>query len=323
MTPIASVALVLAAAAGLLVLAVLDARRMRVAAAAARIYPRRPPARRASRAVLVATAVALAGGVAATELALFPRPHSDLNVAVVFVLDLSKSMNARDVAPSRGRRASIAVETALAHIRNGRVALVGFAGDAALLCPLTTDFEAFRAGLHSAQTDAIMGGTSLRAGLERALKALPPDDRMRRAIVLVSDGEDLEGGFEPVVEAARRAAIPIYTLGVGTERGSIVPTSEVADGFDPQRDEAGQIVVSRLDPIGLRRIANVTGGSYRQLVAADTTVWDFLDRPASSTTGRGVLPVARRWRLLLALAILALALEVFLRTPRKATVVVA
>lgn len=183
---------------------------------------------------------------------------------VVLVFDASASMDVRDVPPSRideARREGLAV---LDHLAGSRVAVVAFAGDAVRLCPLTLDRAAARLGVEALSTGTVSEpGTDLGKALRMALRVMPPGRRDEQAIVLWTDGEDLEQGAHGAIDAVERAGIRVFAVGVGTPMGDVVPVLD-ADGrtSDVKRDATGNVVLSRLDEALLRTLAHRTHGAF-------------------------------------------------------------
>jgi Ca-activated chloride channel family protein len=193
---------------------------------------------------------------------------------VVLVLDTSGSMATPDVAPSRFFLARQALLSLVARLEGDRFALVAFEGEAYPLVPLTLDADALGLFLETVEPGIVPApGSSLGAGLAKGLEAFVDKDRRHKAMVLVSDGEDLAGDVEEAVTRARQAGVVIHTVGVGTEAGEPVPE------LDPEgrvvgykRDEAGNPVVSRLDMTTLEEIARGTGGQAFRVAPADASL---------------------------------------------------
>jgi len=182
-------------------------------------------------------------------------------IDVVVALDISRSMQAADIQPSRARAAAAGLAEMLRHLGGDRVGLVTFAGTAFARSPLTLDTEAIADLVNRAQREnALVGpGTDVGAAITAALRLLDvPDRASTRAIVLISDGEDLSNTQNEAVTAARKANVRIYTVAAGTESGALVPAGE---GAQP----GAANVVSRADRATLARIANDTGASTRDV----------------------------------------------------------
>lgn len=184
---------------------------------------------------------------------------------IVFVLDSSKSMLATDLRPNRLARAKLAVLDLVERLESDRVGLVAFAGQAFLQTPPTLDYAAFRESLDAIGPETLSrGGSDLGRALEEAAKAFPVENNVK-AVVLLTDGEDLGG--EAIQTAAKIAedGIRIFAIGIGTAEGSYLQIRN-ADGEETYlRDNQGQPVRSRLDETALQEIATLTGGQYQRL----------------------------------------------------------
>lgn len=186
-------------------------------------------------------------------------------VDVVFVLDTSRSMLTPDVQPSRLERAKLAIYDCVQKMPGNRIGLVAFAGDAFLQCPLTLDYDAFRQTLDAVDTNTIArGGTDIAVGLDAAATALEKSGN-HKIIVLLTDGEDLEAGGVAEAKTLAEQGITIYTVGVGTAQGEIIPIRDSAGKTGFVRDERGELVKSQLDSTTLSDIANATHGFYQPL----------------------------------------------------------
>jgi Ca-activated chloride channel family protein len=181
---------------------------------------------------------------------------------VVFVLDCSRSMLARDVNPSRLQRAKLAILDFVRGRGTSRVGLVAFAGNAFLQCPLTFDYSAFEETLMAVDDKTIpVLGTDIGIALEEAFTALDKNNR-RKLLVIVTDGEDLEKGGIREAEKLAKEGVVIYTVGVGTPSGQEIEVVNEQGRTELLRDKNGETVRSRLDETTLRKIAEVTHGEY-------------------------------------------------------------
>ena len=180
-------------------------------------------------------------------------------------VDTSKSMLATDVKPNRLERSKLGIMDFVLRLEGDRVGLIPFAGTAFLMCPLTLDYDAFRQSLEALDTQIIpQGGTDLASAIREAEFAFSKDAN-HRILVLVTDGEDLEGEALSAAEEAARKGLTIYTVGVGTPAGELIPLQKNGKGVAFAKDEKGQVVKSRLDEKMLREIAQATGGLYEPL----------------------------------------------------------
>ena len=240
---------------------------------------------------------------------------------VVFLLDTSKSMLARDVTPDRLERAKSAMLDFLRRHAGGRVALVAFSGDAFLQCPLTLDYDAFEEAVRELDTDAVLvPGTDIASALFAGRSAFEKGER-RKVLVLLTDGEDLERVGMDAAKKLGSEGVIVFTVGVGTPNGGPVMVAAPDGGLTPLLDANDQPVTSRLDETTLRAIAEATGGTYRRLDSVQTGLSDVaaaLRDPASKPAAvfRRRLGIDRyRWPL--AVAILLLVVESLLRTRRR------
>jgi Ca-activated chloride channel homolog len=182
---------------------------------------------------------------------------------IVFAIDTSRSMSTPDVKPTRLMRAKLAIDDFANRLDGDAVGIVAFAGSAYLVCPITLDYGAFHESLSAIDTHTIArGGTNISSAIRAAQDALRRRRGSDKILILVTDGEDLEGS---AVDAARTAAqqdgLKIYTVGVGTAGGDLIPIPpDQGGGF--VKDETGAFVKSRLDEAALKAIATATGGFY-------------------------------------------------------------
>ncbi len=186
-------------------------------------------------------------------------------VEILFAVDTSKSMLTPDVKPDRLTRAKLAIDDFLGHLDGDGVGLVAFAGNAFLQCPITLDYDAFNESLDALDTNTIpRGGTDISSAIREAQTALANRPGSDKILVLLTDGEDLEGSAVDAAKAAAQTGLKIYTIGVGTSNGDLIPLpAENGGGF--VKDSSGQFVKSHLDEAGLKAIAEATGGSYAAL----------------------------------------------------------
>jgi Ca-activated chloride channel homolog len=214
----------------------------------------------------------MVGGLAAAFVAL-ARPQwgyrwetqRRASVDVMFAVDTSKSMRAEDLRPNRLTRAKLAVADLLRAFPDERTGLIAFAGEAFVQAPMTMDAAVFGEALDALDTDVIpRGGTNISSAIRTAVAAMASEPDRHKVLVILSDGEDLQGDAATAAAEAARASVVIYTVGVGTPAGEIVPIKQ--DGRrQAMLDPDGQPVHSRLDEPMLRRLAQITGGAYAAL----------------------------------------------------------
>lgn len=196
---------------------------------------------------------------------------------VVTVLDVSRSMLARDVQPSRLERGKELIRGMVQDLPDARFAVVAFKGSAFTLVPMTEDrtaIESFVRTLGTAVSSA--GGSDIETGLREAIAAFPEGSGRNRAIVLISDGEALSGAAVAAAEEAGEAGIPIFTVAAGTREGT---TISLASG-DLLTDAEGQPVITAARPDLLNSLAEETEGESLSMMQAD--VFSGLIRGLSS-----------------------------------------
>lgn len=184
---------------------------------------------------------------------------------VLIAIDCSKSMNATDLSPSRLARAKLATQDLIGQLPGDRVGLIAFAGTAFLQAPLTIDYSAVLNSLSEMNTEIIpRGGTNISAAIAEADAAFGKGESENRCLIIFTDGEDLEADAVAAANA-EKDQMRIFTVGLGSTEGSLIPVPGENGGTSFVKDEQGQIVKSRLDEDRLRKIAETTGGFYVHL----------------------------------------------------------
>ncbi|MFC2507762.1 MAG: VWA domain-containing protein [Bacteroides sp.] len=178
---------------------------------------------------------------------------------VMFVLDVSRSMLAQDVRPSRLERAKLGIQQLLNRLHDDRIGLILFAGRAYVQLPITNDYSSAQMFLGQVNTDMISEqGTALGSALQLAIRSFSPQEGIGRAIVVISDGENHEDDPLSAAEEAAKQGIKIFTVGIGSLEGAPLP--DASGGL--KKDGTGNVVISRLDEKVLASIAATTGGVY-------------------------------------------------------------
>ena len=277
----------------------------------ARFLPRRSRTRPLLRLVLASSGLFLLAFSAIGPVRGYAyRQVARRGLDLVVCIDTSRSMLARDLRPSRLERAKREVLGLLERLRGDRVALIAFSGDAREIAPLTHD-RATLAGLlrHVGTADNRRGGTDLAAAIEHGLALFDGRTGAHEAIVLLTDGEDLEGrGAELAREAAERG-IRVYVVGVGTSDGGKIPITGTDGRETFLLGPDGEEVVTRLDGTSLSELARLTGGDYLSVESAPTPLEDLYDARITRLEGRDLQDDQRKvphdryqWTLVLALA---------------------
>jgi Ca-activated chloride channel family protein len=219
--------------------------------------------RRARRGLLLASVICLFLALAGPLIGFRWEEISRRGNEIIFAIDTSRSMSTPDVKPNRLTRAKLAIDDFAKQLDGDAVGIVAFAGSAFLACPITLDYGAFHESLSAIDTNTIpRGGTNISTAIQAADAALRRRPASDKILILVTDGEDLEGS---AIDAARAASaadgLKIYTVGVGSAAGDLIPVpQEHGGGF--VKDDTGAFVRSRLDETALKAIAAATGGFY-------------------------------------------------------------
>lgn len=225
--------------------------------------------------------VALAGPKIGTEVREIKRQGIDMLVA----LDLSASMNAEDVRPSRLEKAKFEINRLIERLRGDRVGLIVFTGESYLQSPMTMDYSALRLFLDIADTDQMpSSATSFKPAFETALEAFESLEEngtdASKVLLVISDGEDHGESYEEALSALTNENILVYTVGVGTADGTTIPLYEEGSGdlIGYKRDNQGQVVTTSLQSQILRDIARKGDGEYYSIERGNDGIDAFLAR---------------------------------------------
>lgn len=180
-------------------------------------------------------------------------------IEVIIALDISNSMKAEDVTPSRLDKSKMLVENLVDNFTNDKVGLIVFAGDAFVQLPITSDYVSAKMFLQNIDPSLIATqGTNLAEAIELSSKSFTKQDKVGRAIIVITDGEDHEGGAEDAAKEAQRNGMRVFVLGVGSPKGSLIPDGN--GGY--MKDNTGQEVMSALNEAMCKQIAEAGGGAY-------------------------------------------------------------
>jgi Ca-activated chloride channel family protein len=197
---------------------------------------------------------------------------------LIFAVDTSRSMLSNDVLPSRFERVKLATQDLLDDLQGDRVGLVAFAGRAFLQAPLTIDYNAAVEAINDLDTNTIPeGGTNISAAIDLAVQTYGKSAIGNRALIIFTDGEELSGDAIKTAKAAADAGVRIFTVGVGTPEGSLIPITGEGGGTAFVKDSNGQVVKSKLDEKRLKEIAETTGGFYIHLEDGPRTMKQLFD----------------------------------------------
>ncbi|MFP4458192.1 MAG: vWA domain-containing protein [Candidatus Zixiibacteriota bacterium] len=185
-------------------------------------------------------------------------------IDLIIALDVSNSMYAEDVKPSRLSKAKHEIRKLIEMLQGDRVALVVFAGDAFIQCPLTLDYSAFEMLLDEVDPYSVpVQGTAIAKAIEVGTEAFVQGERKHKVMLLITDGEDHAGDPEKAARKAKQEGVVIYTVGIGSPTGVPIPQYDRnGNKIGIMKDENGGIVTTRLDEETLQRVALETEGKY-------------------------------------------------------------
>lgn len=187
-----------------------------------------------------------------------------IGIDVYILLDVSKSMAAEDIKPSRLEKAKFEISKLIQKLEGDRIGLIVFSGQAFVQFPLTSDYAAANLFLNAIDFNSVpQPGTNIGAALDLALKSFRFDDGTKKAIVIITDGEDHEGNIEGALSEAESKDVRVYAIGFGSLTGTPIPdynASGAQVGY--KKDNQGQIILTKLDEKTLENIAAKGNGKY-------------------------------------------------------------
>lgn len=180
-------------------------------------------------------------------------------IETIICMDISNSMLAEDVAPSRLDRSKMMVENLVDHFTNDKIGLIVFAGDAFIQLPITSDYVSAKMFLSNISPSMIATqGTDIAAAVNMASHSFTQQEGVGKAIIVITDGEDHEGGAVEAAKDAKARGMNTYVLGVGSPSGAPIPTGN----GDYMKDNTGQTVMTGLNEEMCRQLAEAGGGTY-------------------------------------------------------------
>ena len=206
---------------------------------------------------------------------------------VIFLLDVSNSMNAQDVEPNRLDEAKNIIINTMAKMKNDKIGVVVFAGEASSIMPLTTDYQAAETYLGGVETSILkIQGTDYLIAMQTVVNKFKNIPKGARQVVLLSDGEDNEGNEKAATKLAMKEGISVISVGIGSEEGAPIPEYVFGQLMGYKTDQSGQTVISKRENLALKNIAAQTNGAYvdgNVLENATTEIIDGLRKSATSS----------------------------------------
>ncbi len=242
---------------------------------------------------------------------------------IIIAIDVSKSMLADDVKPNRLERAKLAVRDLIKKLKGDRLGLVAFSGSSFLACPLTSDYGGFVLALDDLSSKTISrGGTSLSSAIQQSIKGYEKIPSQYKIVVIITDGENLEGDPIAAAENAKRAGIKIFCIGIGTSEGELIRFKNDKGEYEFLKDNQGNFVKSRLDENILKRIALMTGGAYVRSQGAEFGLDYIYEKRLSRMEKRDIESKMRkqyteRFQIPLAIALMLLIFESMISSRKR------
>lgn len=234
---------------------------------------------------------------------------------ILIAIDTSKSMLAEDIKPNRFERSKLAVKDLMKKLRGDRIGLIAFSGSAFLQCPLTVDYSGFTRSLDSLDVNTIpKGGTSITSAINTALESYEGGMKKYKVLIIITDGEDHEGSPTRAAEEAKENGIKVYTIGIGTKDGELIPYTDRAGDKSFLKDGEGNVVKTRLDENPLKEIAMIAEGSYVKATSSEFGLELIYDEKLSKMEKRDIeekmiKKYKERFQFPLLLALLLLCIE--------------
>ena len=187
-------------------------------------------------------------------------------IEAIIAMDISNSMLAEDVTPNRLEKSKMLVSSIVDQMTDDKIGLIVYAGEAYTQLPITSDYVSAKMFLETIQPSLISTqGTDIKQALDLAMKSFTPDDKASKAVFVITDGEDNEGGAVDMARAAAEKGIKVYVLGIGSPQGAPIPMPGSTQYIT---DNGGNVVVSKLNEQMCREIAAAGKGAYIEPHAA-------------------------------------------------------
>lgn len=197
-------------------------------------------------------------------------------IDLVICIDVSKSMEATDLKPSRLERAKSHINMFVNELNGDRVGIVAFAGKSMVLCPLTDDYQAVKLFVSTLDTETIKAyGTNIGSALEKANKLFPKNTK-NKIIILISDGEDLSKTGLDSAKKIGKKGVNLFTIGIGSIDGSPIQLSNTMGESEYAKDDSGNIIISKMDVETLSKMSQSANGKFYPITPQQTEINDIL-----------------------------------------------
>ncbi len=241
---------------------------------------------------------------------------------IMIAIDTSNSMLAEDVKPNRLMRSKLAVKDLIKKLSGDRIGLIAFAGSAFTQCPLTTDYHGFTLSLDALDVNIIpKGGTSITSAIKTAVKSFEGGMKKHQVLIIITDGENHDDKAVALAQEAKEQGIKIFTIGIGTKEGELIPVVNDEGNRTYLKDRSGNVVKTRLNETTLQEIALTSGGSYVKATSIEfglDAIYEtkLADMEQREFENKMVKKYYDRFQIPLILALLFLFMEPFVRERR-------
>lgn len=210
--------------------------------------------------LLSAAIVLMITALARPQLGAKIKKQTRNGIEAIIAIDISNSMMAADVAPSRLEKSKLLVENIIDHFHNDRIGLVVYAGEAFTLLPITADYVSAKIFLRDIHPSLITSqGTDIASAIRLSMHSFTSNYDVGKAIIIITDGEDHERQATEAAKEAKRNGVRVFILGVGSEKGAPIPSQQTGTYM---ADESGQTVITRLNEDMCKEIAKAGSGTY-------------------------------------------------------------
>lgn len=238
-------------------------------------------------------------------------------VDVMIALDVSNSMKAEDIRPSRIERAKQTIAKLIDNLQNDRIGIIVFAGQAFVQLPLTSDFGAAKLFLSGIDTDIISSqGTAIGSAIDLAIKSMDTKDKKHKVLIVITDGENHEDDAVEAAKVARKDGIIVHTIGMGSQQGAPIPVYKNNTRSDYLKDNQGKVVITKLDEGALQQIAKAGQGVFIRASNSDdglkTILHEIAGMQKKNYGSKVVTDYEDRFQYFLGIAFLLLIIELLI-----------
>ncbi len=276
--------------------------------------------------LLLLTLLFLGFSIARPQIGTHAVPVSAEGIDLVFALDTSLSMLAEDMKPNRLTRARHEIAGLMAKLRGDRVGIVIFSGTSFIQCPLTFDYNAAKLFLDAVNINSIsVPGTAIEHAIRTSLRAFENSPaETSKVIILLTDGESHEGESMKAAEEAEKLGVKIYTIGIGSEKGELIPLRDAqGDLKGYKKDKDGNVVMTKLDQLTLEKISVMTDGQFYRAssggIELEKIYEDISSMEKTLRDTRLVTHYEERYQYFIAVALILLLIETLLTDRKKVT----